>query len=357
MALGRLSTAIKKEFALLLRDRRLLAPLFIVPVVQVLILGYGATMDIKQIGAGVCDMDMTSETRRLVSAMEATGYFRVRMVSDPRILTEMLDRRQIVIGVVIPHGFSSGRNREIQVMVDGSNTSLGQTALFYFMGVLLRGFASAMPIDDRVQVLYNPLMKSSWFMVPGVVALVLLVFTMLLTAIAVVKEKEQGTLEQVTVTPMRPWEFVLSKTLPFVMVGAIQVALVLTVAIAWFRIPFRGSILTLAIFALLMIMSTLSLGLFISVITRTQKQAMMTAYFVAPVFVILSGFIIPVENMPKLSQIVAWLNPITYFLQAIRGIFLKGWGLTELWPQALILFIYGVILLTISTWMVRKRVL
>ncbi len=357
MALGRLRTAIKKEFALLRRDRRLLAPLFVVPVVQVVILGYGATLDIKRIGAGVCDMDMTSETRKLVSAMEATGYFKVKLVSDPRLLTEMLDRRQIVLGIVIPHGFSSGSNNQIQVMVDGSNTSLGQTALFYFTGVLLRGPGGRLPMDDRVHVLYNPLMKSSWFMVPGVVALVLLVFTMLLTAIAVVKEKEQGTLEQVIVTPMRPWEFVASKTLPFVMVGIIQVSLVLAVAVIWFGIPFRGSVLTLAIFALLMLMSTLSLGLFISVITRTQKQAMMTAYFVAPVLVILSGFIVPVENMPKLSQAIAWLNPITYFLQAIRSIFLKGWGLPELWPQALILFVYGVILLTASTWLVRKRVL
>ncbi|MGB9589475.1 MAG: ABC transporter permease [candidate division WOR-3 bacterium] len=357
MALSRLRSAIKKEFALLMRDRRLLAPLFIVPVVQVIILGYGATLDIKRIGAGICDMDMTSETRRLVSAMEATGYFRVKKVSDPRMLTEMLDRRQIVLGIVIPHGFTSGLEREIQVLVDGSNTSLGQTALFYFMGVFLKGFAGTIPIDDRVHILYNPLMKSSWFMVPGVVALVLLVFTMLLTAIAVVKEKEQGTLEQVIVTPMRPWEFVLSKTLPFVMVGAVQVSLVLAVAIVWFGIPFRGNIFTLVVFALLMIMSTLSLGLFISVITKTQKQAMMAAYFVAPVFVILSGFIIPVENMPRLSQTVAWLNPITYFLQAMRGIFLKGWGFRELWPQALILFIYGIILLSASTWLVRKRVL
>lgn len=180
---------------------------------------------------------------------------------------------------------------------------------------------------------------------------------MLLTAIAVVKEKEQGTLEQVIVTPLRPWEFVLSKTLPFVIVGVAQVSLVLAVAVLWFRVPFRGSALTLAAFAFLMLMSTLSLGLFISVITRTQKQAMMTAYFVAPVFTILSGFIIPLENMPKLSQAIAMLNPITYFLQAMRGIFLKGWGFSELWPQALVLFVYGVILLSLSTWLVRKRVL
>lgn len=357
MAFGRLRASVKKEFALLLRDRRLLAPLFIVPVLQVVILSYGATLEIKRMGAGVCDMDMTGETRKLVSAMEATGYFRVRMVSDPGMLTDMLDRREIVLGIVIPHGFSSGRNSDIQVMVDGSNTSLGQTGLYYFTGVLLKGFASAMPVDDRVHILYNPFMKSSWFMVPGVVGLVLLVFTMLLTAIAVVKEKEQGTLEQVIVTPIRPWEFVLSKTLPFAFVGTVQVSLVLTVAILWFGIPFRGSVFTLALFGLLMLMSTLSLGLFISVITKTQKQAMMTAYFVAPVFVILSGFIIPIENMPGPSQIVAWLNPITYFLQAMRGIFLKGWGLRELWPQAAILFVYGIILLSLSTWLVRKRVL
>lgn len=357
MASWRLRASIAKEFALLFRDRRLLVPLFVIPVLQVVILSYGATLEMKRAGAGVCDMDMTSDTRRLVSAMEATGYFRVKMVSSPDMLTQMLDRREILLGIVIPHGFSSGRNCEVQVFVDASNTSIGQTALYYFTGVLLKGFATGTPLDDRVHVLYNPLMKSSWFMVPGVVALVLLVFTMLLTAIAVVKEKEQGTLEQVIVTPLRPWEFVLSKTLPFVMVGAVQVSLVLAVAVLWFRIPFKGSLLVLAVFAILMIMSTLSLGLFISVITRTQKQAMMTAYFIAPVFVMLSGFIIPLENMPKPSQAIAMLNPITYFLVALRAIFLKGWGMRELWPQALILFLYGMVLLTLSTWLVRKRVL
>ena len=357
MAARRLRVSIGKEFALLFRDRRLLAPLVIVPVLQVVLLSYGATLEIRKLGAGVCDMDMTGETRKLVSAMEATGYFRVKLVSDPGMLTNMLDRREIVLGIVIPHGFSSGRNRDIQVMVDGSNTSLGQTGLYYFTGVLLKGFASSVPLDDRVHILYNPLMKSSWFTVPGVVALVLLVFTMLLTAIAVVKEKEQGTLEQVIVTPMRPWEFVLSKTLPFVIVGAVQVSLVLAVAVLWFRIPFRGSVLVLSALALLMLMSTLSLGLFISVITKTQKQAMMTAYFIAPVFVVLSGFIIPLENMPKPSQAIAMLNPITYFLVALRAIFLKGWGFRELWPQALVLLVYGAILLFVSTWLVRKRVL
>ncbi|MEO0139918.1 MAG: ABC transporter permease [candidate division WOR-3 bacterium] len=357
MAFSRLTSAIKKEFALLLRDRRLLAPIFVIPVLQVVILSYGATLEIKRIGVGVCDMDMSSGSRRLISAMEGTGYFRVKMVSDPKQITLMLDRREAVIGIVIPHGFASGRNREVQVLVDGSNTSLGQTALYYFTGVIMSATADSLPMDDRVRIIYNPMMKSSWFMVPGVVGLVLLVFTMLLTAIAVVKEKEHGTLEQVIVSPMRPWEFVFSKTLPFVLVGMVQVSLVLTIAVLWFRIPFRGSVFTLAVFGLLMLMSTLSLGLFISVITRTQKQAMMTAYFIAPVLVILSGFMIPVENMPRPSQIVAWLNPITYFLQAMRGIFLKGWGFRELWPQAIVLFIYGTVLLSISTWLVRKRVL
>jgi ABC-2 type transport system permease protein len=357
MASGRVRASIAKEFSLLFRDKRLLAPIIIVPVVQVVILSYGATLEMKRAGAGVCDMDMTSETRRLISAMEATGYFKVKLVSSPENLTEMLDRREITIGIVIPHGFTSGRNRDLQVMVDGSNTSFGQTALFYFMGVMLKGFTQTAPIDDRVRILYNPCLKSSWFMVPGVVALVLLVFTMLLTAIAVVKEKEQGTLEQVIVTPIRPWEFVLSKTLPFIIVGAVQVSVVLAVAVLWFRIPFRGSLLVLACFAILMLMSTLSLGLFISVITRTQKQAMMTAYFIAPVLVMLSGFIIPLENMPKPSQAIAMLNPITYFLIALRAMFLKGWGFRELWPQALALFAYGAVLLSVSTWLVRRRVL
>lgn len=153
MAPRRLIASIRKEFALLLRDRRLLAPLFIIPVVQVVILSYGATLEIKRLGAGVCDMDMTGETRRLVSAMEATGYFKVKLVSDPKMLTDMLDRREITIGIVIPNGFSSGRNREIQVLVDGSNTSVGQIALYYFSGVLLRGFLGSFPIDDRVHVL------------------------------------------------------------------------------------------------------------------------------------------------------------------------------------------------------------
>jgi ABC-2 type transport system permease protein len=364
-----------KEFLQFRRDKRMMLVSFLAPVVQLLLLGYAATTDIRDIPMLVYDQDRTSTSREFVNRFENSGYFVVtRQATSMSEIDPYIENGDVWIALVIPHDFTSNllalRPSTVQLLADGSDAnsagiSIGYASQIvgkYSQSVLLEiskkspSILNTGRLAPEVRVWYNPELKSRNFMVPGVLAMVLMIITMTLTSLAVVKEKEIGTLEQLMVTPIKPLQLIIGKLLPFIVIGAIDVALVLVVAKFWFAVPLRGSILLLLGLSCLFVLTTLGLGLFVSTISKTQQQAMMTAqfFFFMP-FIFFSGFTFPIENMPRLIQYVTYAIPLRYYIVIIRGIFLKGVGVAELWPQIIALLIFGVVIFSLSVLLFRKR--
>ena len=364
---------VRKEFYQILQDKRMLAVSIMAPILQVLLLGYAATTDIKYSTLVVCDMDRTAESRMFIRRFTTTPYFVGRYaVERPEDVDPYIERGTANIALVIPHGF--GRKTlasapvRIQVILDGTdantaNILLGystQIVASYAQGVLaeyqslMRGARIARIIPEP-RIWFNPDLRSSNFMVPGVVALVLMIITMTLTSLGIVKEKEIGTLEQLMVTPIRPYQLILGKLIPFTVIGFLDVVIVLGVARFWFEVPLVGSLWLLFGLSGLFILTTLGLGLFISTIARSQQQAMLIAqfFFFMP-FMFLSGFAFPIANMPVIIQYASLLIPLRYFLDIVRGIFLKGAGLAQLWPQVLALALLGTVIFTLAVFRFRK---
>lgn len=364
---------IRKEFYQIRQDRRMLIVSFLAPVLQVVILGYAATTDVKDAKMVVCDLDRTSTSRELIREFTTSGYF-VHRYSVERLseIDPAIQRGNASIALVIPLGFGRsvmGRERaQVQVFLDGTDANTANILLGYATQILAAYSQSIVPSFASVQagrvpriipeprIWFNPDLRSAHFMVPGVVALVLMIITMTLTALGVVKEKEIGTLEQLMVTPMRPYELIIGKLVPFVIIGFIDVLFVIAVAQFWFGVPLRGSVLLLFALSGLFILTTLGLGLFISTIAKSQQQAMMIAQFMFFMpFLFLSGFAIPVKNMPIVIQYLSYIIPLRYFLEIDRAIFLKGSTINELWSQALALLIIGVTTLTLSVLRFHKK--
>lgn len=366
---------IVKEFLQLRRDRRMLTLSFMAPVLQLILLGYAATTDIKSIPMLVCDQDKTSTSRELITQFTNSGYFVVDYeVQSLNEVDHYIENGHAWMALVIPPKFANDllgrRTARVQLLADGSDANSANISLGYASQIIAKYSRSIVAevlkrtpqvlkparVMPEVRVWYNPDLKSRNFMVPGVVALVLMIITMTLTSLAIVKEKEIGTLEQLLVTPIKPYQLILGKFLPFVIIGAVDVTLVLTVAQFWFDVPMRGSVPLLYGLSGLLVLTTLGLGLFVSTISKTQQQAMMTAqFFIFMPFIFFSGFTFPIENMPTIIQYFTYLIPLRYFIVIIRGIFLKGIGIAELWPQALALLIFGVAILTLSVLRFRKR--
>lgn len=364
-----------KELLQLRRDRRMLGISIAAPILQLILLGYAATTDVTSIPMVIVDQDKTSTSRALIDQFTNSGYFVVRAgAPTPDDVDSYIEEGKAWLGVIIPHDFSehiaSGRTAQVQVIIDGSDATSANVSMGYASQILTsysssivasavtripRGLA-AYSIIPEIRVWYNADLKSRNFMVPGVVAFVLMIVTMTLTSLAIVKEKEGGTLEQLLVTPIRPYQLIIGKLLPFVMIGFVDVTLVMLVARFWFAVPFRGDVWLLYGFSGLFILTTLGLGLFVSTISHTQQQTMMTAqFFVFLPMIFLSGFTFPIENMPKVIQYITYIIPLRYFMVIIRGLFLKGNGFAELWPDALALLIFGVIILTLSVLRFKKR--
>jgi ABC-2 type transport system permease protein len=365
-----------KELAQIRRDRRLLAILLVAPVIQLTLLGYAATTDVRQIRLGIRDQDHSHYSREYARALSASDYFQVtRLSGSPRDDDARLVSGRLGLIAVIPSDFgarlSRGEPVAVQVLVDGADSNFAVHGLNYlqkatrlFSERLVRdvaagtaGAISAVPalvVESRAW--FNPDLRSRFYMVPGVMGLLLLVTTMLVTSMTLVKEREDGTMEQIIVTPLRPRELVAGKLLPFVLIGFIEVTLALAVTLAVFRVPLRGSALTLYLLSGLFLLTTLGLGLFISTLVRTQQQAMLVAaFFVMMPFALLSGFIFPVENMPAPIQALTAFIPLKYYLEIVRGIFLKGVGLSDLWPDALALLVFGAVILTLAVMKFHKR--
>lgn len=372
----RLRFLIWKEFLELKMNPRLFGLVFVAPILQLLLLGYAATTDVKDVPVVVADGDRSAESRELVGRFDASRNFSViDTVTTNAAIDPYLERGTAWLAVSIPPGYGADvaahRPVTLQLVADGTDANSTTVALGYATG-LLGGYAQELVeratgsaggpvsrgvgIDARVRVWFNPQLESRFFMIPGVLALVLLVVTGNLSSMAIVREKELGTLEQLNVTPLRRWELIVGKLLPYGLIGMVDVLLVVAVAVLWFEVPLRGSFLLLFALTVIYVLCTLALGLLISTVSNTQQQAMMTAmfFFMMPM-IYLSGFIFPIENMPAVIRPITYLIPLRYYLVIVRGIFLKGIGLDLLWPQAAALAAWGIVVLALAVARSRKR--
>ena len=367
--LARLKQMLIKEFIQVFRDKRTRFVLFGPPIIQMLIFGYAATFEIHHVPTVVLDLDHSQESRELISRFSSSPYFDVqRQLTDYRQIGDLIDQGKATVGLEINAGFAQnlrkGQTAPLQVIVDATNSNTALIASGYITQIAL-GFAQEYQ-QDRIYRLspqmiermpsvqleqrpwYNPDLRSRWFFVPGVIGSLTLVLVVTLTAFAVVREREIGTLEQIMVTPIRPAEFILGKTLPFFLIGLFDVSLIATVGTLWFRIPFRGQILVLFAGAILFLLCMLGVGLLISTVSSTQQQAMVTAFFFIMPAITFSGFGFPISTMPQWMQYLSYLIPLRYFLIVLRGTYLKGVGMEILWPQMAAMAVMAVSLLTIA---------
>ncbi len=368
----RIRTLIWKEFLELRQTPRLFGLVLIAPLIQMALLGYAATTDVKNVPTVVVDGDRSPLSRALIERFAASPNFQI--VAE-RMRTADVDddlaHGRAWLAIVIPHGMAAAlaghgpeSDRVVQLLADGTDSNSSGVAMAYAAGVIGefnigllvdRGMRPG-AIDGRVRVWFNPELQSRDFMLPGVLALLLLVITSSLSSMAIVRERELGTLEQLNVTPLGRWELILGKLLPYGLIGCIDVVLVLAVVVYWFDVPLRGSVVLLLAGSLVYLVCTLGLGLFVSTISSTQQQAMMTStfFFLMPM-VYLSGFIFPIENMPPVIQWLTTLIPLRYFLVIVRGIFLKGVTFRVLWPQFAALAIWGLTVLSLAALRSQKR--
>lgn len=367
--LERIKQMVIKEFIQVFRDKRMLAIVFITPVIQLLLFGYAVTTDIKSISTAFYDLDRSFESREIARRLEASGYFDIKYHPESQNeFKDLIDRGQALCAIQINRGFSEDFKRgipvELQIIVDGTDSNIATVAMDYANRIIIQ-FAKeegmervrikpAM-IDLRTRAWYNPDLRSRNYNVPGVIAMIIMLICLLLTSMAVVREREIGTMEQLMVTPLRSIELILGKTIPFAMIGFFDVFLVTVVGVFWFDVPIKGSLALLAGSTAVYLMSVLGIGLFISTISKTQQQAMMATFLFYVPAVLLSGFMFPVENMPEPIQYATYMNPLRYFLVIIRGIFLKGNGIDVLWPQISALFALGLIVIVVSSLRFSKR--
>jgi len=370
-----LKRMIRKELLQLRRDKKMFPILLIAPILQLLVLGYAANFDIKEIPVAVCDHDRSEESADLLRHIFGGGSFRRAMdVPADTDLDPALDRGRAQMGIVIPAGFGERLRRndgtKIQLVINGSDTNYGingyawavQIAARYSTGILVErmaaaGIASVPGIEFRPRVWYNPELKTSYFMVPALSGLILMIISIMLTAMAIVRERETGTIEMLVVTPIGKLPVLAGKLLPFLAIGLAEVALISLVAVFWFHVPFRGSVWLLALGSLLFLFNTLGLGLFVSTVSRTQQRAMMIVMFMIMMpFVYLSGFVFPIDSMPAFFQGLSKIIPLTYYLEIVRGLFLKGASLANLADELLALAGLGAVIFSLSLFRFRKYI-
>jgi len=353
----------------------MLRVVIISPIMQLFIFGYAVTTDVRHVATALHDEDRSARSREFAEEFFRSGYFEPRgAIGAPREADALLDAGEVQLVLRIPRGFAAdfdaNRTARVQLLLDGSD-SMTAAIIAGYAGSIVRAYGGRVAaerlermrarvgplpgVEPRLRVWYNPELRSVNYMVPGVLSMILFLVTMLLTALGIVKEREIGTLEQLVVTPIRPRELILGKTLPYVAVGFADMLLILAVAVLWFRVPVAGSVALLFALALLFIVSSLGLGLLASTVSHTQQQAMMVTFFVMLPSIILSGFIFPIENMPAAVRPLTYLIPLRYFLVIVRGIFLKGNGLAELWPQVAALAAFAAVVLNLAVLRFHKR--
>jgi ABC-2 type transport system permease protein len=345
----RIRELVRKEFIQLFRDRKNRPLLIIAPLIQIVLFGYVVSTDVRDIRLGLLDQSRTPESRLFIDTLTGNPTFRItHRVESPGELDSLLLRRKVDLTVLIPPDFASrirqGNTATVQILADGIASNMAAVRIGHTITVL-EAFNTRMikelyarridygHVDERLRTWYNPNLDSQNYYVPGIVAVLVMILTLLLTSMAIIREKESGTMEQLIVTPLSSAEMILGKTIPFILIAQAQMVAVTIFAKLWFGVPIYGSISLLFTTTCLFLLSTLGLGLFISTISQSQQQAMMTTFFfILPMFM-LSGFVFPIRNMPAVVQWFTYLNPLRYMLVIIRGIFLKGIGLEALWHQ------------------------
>lgn len=370
--LSRTLTIARKELLHIIRDKRTLVIVFLIPVIQLFLLGYAATTDIKHLRTAVLDADCTPQSRELIEAYRASNYFDITCyVANEDELGRLLERGVVRAGLIIPAGYGAdvtrGRQVGVAFIIDGSDPTVANTVFAASQQV---GTAQSMRIIERrlgvspekmaaltvsPRVWYNPEMRSAIFMIPGVITMILFTITMLLTAMAIVREREQGTIEQLIVTPIQPIELVVGKVVPYVLLAFFNVLQVLTIGVLWFEVPVRGSVALLLTLAALFLTTSLGLGIFFSSVARTQQEAMLLVFLMMLPSVFLGGFLFPIEAMPRVLQWISYLIPLRYMLIIVRGILLKGVGLDALVEQVVALAIFALLITVIAATRFHKR--
>jgi ABC-2 type transport system permease protein len=365
---ARVRTLLRKELRQIFRDPRMKRFIFIAPVFQLIVFGYAVNTDIRDTPLYVVDHSSSYESRLLVDALTASGYFRVvGRSARPEAMTRALDRGDAIVAIQIPPGyaadFKAGRGARVQVIVDGTNSNTATVAQGNVLRIMQQltersaaDRAGVRPggVELRIRAWFNPDLASRVYNVPAVMGLIVLLMALLLTALTMVREREMGTLEQLTVTPVTPGELILGKTIPVALISLVQLTIIMGVAILWFGIPFRGSILALLVAATIYIVAGLAFGLVISSISRTQQEAIMVMFLFIMPAIILSGFMFPVFTMPTVFQWITLANPIRHFLEIVRPVFLKGSGIADLWPQYLWLLALAATALLTARWRFGK---
>jgi len=375
--LARLKQMLIKEFIQVIRDKRARFLLFVTPIIQMLIFGYAATFEVHHVATVVLDLDHSQESRDVISRFTSSPSFDVQhQLTDSRQIEDLIDRGIATVALQINPGFAEnlrkGQTAPLQVIVDATNSNTALIASGYINQIAI-GFAKDYQQDrinritpqliERIPSVeleqrpwYNPDLRSRWFFLPGIVGTLTLVLVVQLTAFAVVREREIGTLEQIMVTPIRSGEFILGKTLPFFLIGLFDVSLIAVVGTLWFQVPFRGQVSVLFTGAILFLLCMLGVGLLISTVSATQQQAMVTAFFFLMPAVTFSGFAFPISTMPQWLQDFTYANPLRYFLIVLRGSYLKGVGMDILWPQMLAMAGLGAALLVTAVLRFRKAI-
>jgi ABC-2 type transport system permease protein len=371
---SRLISIVRKEFIQLFRDKRMLALILVIPLVQLFLLGYAFSSDLHNVPVAVFDQSRSAESRALLDAYRVTGYFEMAYsVSSDAELRNLIETGQALVGLTILPDYATQvttGQAQVALILDGSDPSKASTVLSVSQLIaqshatrllqtrLVRsglGLKLQPPVELRTTVWYNPDMISAYFMIPGVIGMILYAITAILTATAVVRERERGTIEQLIVTPIRPWELVVGKILPFVIMGLLEATEVIAVGHWWFGVPVRGSLLLIAGVCTLFLFSGLGIGLFASTIANTQQEATLTVFMTLLPAIFLAGFLFPLDNMPPFLQAVSDIIPLRYFMKIIRVLLLKGVGLESIRGDVLALVIFGVVIMGAAALRFRKR--
>lgn len=377
--MGRILHITRKEFIQAFRDPRMFAIIFIAPIFQLFLFGYAVTTDVRNITVAVMDLDRTVASRELARSIFNSGYFTNQgaVNSDEELAAALVDGTADLV-LVFPEGFaddlSRGETAPLQVLIDGSESNSAGVGVGYLGKILatctqaeievrLSRLVSRTGLDRKptpalnaeTRFRYNPELKSSFYMVPGVLAMILLIITMMLTSLAITREREIGTMEQLVVTPIKPWQLLAGKMIPFAIIGMIDMTLILLVAAGHFRLPMVGSVALLYFAALIFLFTTLGLGLLISTVSQTQQQAIFVSLMVMMPSILLSGLMFPIANMPEAIQWLTYANPLRYFLVIVRGVILKGNTLSVLAPQFYMLFALGALVFALAVARFQKR--
>jgi len=375
-----LQSILVKEFTQLFRDIKMRIFIVVPPIIMLIVFGYAATTDVKAIGMAVLDENLDAVSRGLVERFVSSGYFLpVAYLRSEKDLAPLIDSGEVEVYLHLERGFSqkikTGRDASVQIIIDGTDSNraavivsyvneivntlsreaLGNRITTLVMNRSLQGMRFKKMVELKERVVFNPDLVSRNYFLPGVIGLLISLITVMLTSMSIVRERETGTIEQIIVSPIKPLELILGKSIPFVIIGFVDIVIITIIAIAWFGVPFHGSFLFLLFSGFLYILSNIAIGLFISTVSKTQQQAMLSFFLIFMPAILLSGFIFPIYSMPDIIQLITYLNPLRYFISVIRGVFLKGVGFAALWKDLLGLLIIGVSLIVVSTRWFSKR--